>query len=262
VKRDGDAVAGLLNGADAAELPAWSLTMLHAGIGMAFARHVLAPLDPAAAPDTLRDALTRFVTLCRASSRAGYAGAALESLGLATRTLYPALLRPLDAHLAGVDADLPGYYWHGAGRAMYFEPPNMLPSMNAPWRAVRRLDEEAPHDTARRNIVAGLAWALTVVNMRHPQVMETFLRHHGALVAADDAFTNGMTSALMMRYDTTPDDPRIRAFVHHAPEAGGDALDTWRAVITGPAETALDVTYQGLRASNALGDLFHYRPVS
>ena len=132
--------------------------------------------------------------------------------------------------------------------------------MNAPWRVIRRLDVEAPHDLARRNILAGVAWALTVVNMRHPSVMETFLRHHGELAKSNDAFTNGVISALLMRYDTTREDAWIRPFVNNVPH-GDEALTTlWREVITAPCEEALGKTYRELSDSHSLEQVFHYRP--
>jgi hypothetical protein len=252
----------LLTDAATAGLPPWSLTMLHAGIGMSFAKKALAGLEPTSADDTVRSRIARFADLCRQSSRIGYAGAALESLGLATRTLYPKLVPVIDREIPNVDPSLHGYFWHGAGRAMYFDPMNMLPSVNAPWRAIRRLDEEAPHPLARRNALAGLAWALTVVNMRHPSVMESFLRHHAELAAADDAFANGVISALLMRYDTTRDDGRITPFVYHQPAEDAPAASRWRALITLPCEHALKVTYAELIAAGTLEDLFHYRPAA
>lgn len=258
VAQAGARATGLLSGPDAEGLPVWSLTMLHAGIGMSFAKHVLKPLEPTTAPAAVRAAIAEFVALCRASSWPGYAGAALESLGLATRTLYPSLVRIVDAQIPAVEPDLLGYFWHGVGRAMYFEPANMLPSVNAPWRAIRRLDEEAPHDTARRNILSGLSWAITVVNMRHPVVMEALLRHHGVMAAEDDAFSNGVTSALLMRYDTTRDDARIAPFVHNEPVGDDDLAALWRTLITGPCEDGLQRTYPRLRETRSLEALFRY----
>jgi hypothetical protein len=249
----------LLTDPSLASLPPWSMTMLHAGIGMSFAKAILVKLDPTSSSESIRAGIARFVTLCRNSSRPGYAGAALESLGLATRTLYPNMLLLIDREIPSVDPDLHGYYWHGAGRAMYFEPMGMLPSVNAPWRVIRRLDQEAPHDLAKRNILAGVAWALTVVNMRHPIVMEAFLRHHGALAAQNDAFTNGVTSALTMRYDTTREDKWIRPFVNNTPL--DDTLTAvWRKVITAPCELALAKSYAELSESHSLEQVFHYRP--
>jgi hypothetical protein len=240
-------------------LPPWSLTMLHAGIGMSFAKAVLKTLDPKSPPESVRAAIARFAALCRNSSRPGYAGAAIESLGLATRTLYPNLVPLIDREIPAVDPELHGYFWHGVGRAMYFEPMNMLPSVNAPWRAIRQLDEEAPSELARKNILAGISWAITVVNMKQPIVMEAFLRHHGELAERDDAFRNGLTSSLLMRYDTTRDGTNIAPFIHYQP-ADAAAHDTWKRLVGGPCEHALRATYAELKQAGALEQLFHYRP--
>lgn len=255
----GGPVAGLLDSPSVAMLPPWSMTMLHAGIGMSFAKHVLKRLEPTSPTDVVESAIEEFASLCRNSSRTGYAGAALESLGLATRTLYPNVALLIDMHMPSADPDLQGYFWHGAGRAMYFEPMNMLPSVNAPWRAIRRLDMEAPHDLARRNILSGLAWAITVVNMRDATVMETFLAHHGQAMAQNDAFTNGVTSSLMMRYDTTREDARIAPFIHYEPRDPAVAA-LWRQLITSPCEEALRREYGQLVSNHRLEQLFHYRP--
>lgn len=252
---------GLLTDPQYASLPLWSMTMLHAGIGMSFGKAILAKLEPTSSTEEIRAGLARFVRLCRDNSRRGYAGAALESLGLATRTLYPNMLRVLDAEIPNVDPDLHGYYWHGAGRAMYFEPMGMLPSVNAPWRVIRRLDIEAPHDLARRNILAGVGWALSIVNMRHPIVMETFLRHHAPLLQMNDAFTNGVISSLMMRYDTTRDDGHIAPYLRYEP-SDPEVARAWKTLIADPCETALNKTYAQLLATDSLEQVFHYRPVA
>jgi hypothetical protein len=253
---------GLLTDSALAGLPPFSLTMLHAGIGMSFAKAVLKGLEPDTPAGMVRDAIARFVSLCRSSSRPGYAGAALESLGLATRTLYPNLVALMDREIPPVEPVLQGYFWHGVGRAMYFDPMNLLPSVNAPWRMIKRLDAETPHDLAYRNALSGMSWAIAVVNMRNPSVMEAFLRHHGALLAQHDIFTDGVTSALMMRYDTTRDDAMIDPFVHYAPDPAEPAAEWWRTLVTEPCEHALQVTYGELLSAGTLEELFHYRPGS
>jgi len=255
----GEDPSGLLTGAAAASLPPWSLTMLHAGIGMSFAKKTLDGLTPTSEPTVVRTAIARFAALCRNSSRVGYTGAALESLGLATRTLYPDLVSTVDREIPNVDPELQGYFWHGVGRAIYFDPMNMLPSVNAPWRSVTRLDQEAPNAVARRDVLSGLAWAITLVNMRNPIVMETFLRHHADVAWSEDAFTNGVTSSMMMRYDTTRDDTRLSSFLAHQPADSAIAA-AWKSLITTPGEHALRVTYGELAEVPALEDLFHYRP--
>jgi hypothetical protein len=248
----------LLTGDMTKTLPPWSLTMLHAGIGMSFAKAVLKSLDVNSPADVVRAGIARFVALCRNSSRPGYTGAALESLGLATRTLYPNLIPMIDREMPAVDLELTGYFWHGVGRAMYFEPMNMLPSVNAPWRAVKRLEQDVPNERAYKNALSGISWAITVVNMRNPEVMEAFLRHHGELAERDDAFRNGLTSSLLMRYDTTRDGTNISPFIHYEPTEP-EALATWKRLIAAPCEHALRNTYGQLRQTNSLEELFHYR---
>ncbi|MEX1129034.1 MAG: hypothetical protein WD227_16240 [Vicinamibacterales bacterium] len=249
----------LLTDEATAALPPWSLTMLHAGIGMSFAKAILKTLDTTSTPDVVRAAVERFVSLCRNSSRPGYTGAALESLGLATRTLYPNLAALIDREIPSVDPELSGYFWHGVGRAMYFEPLNMLPSANAPWRAVTRLAQEVPAGLPYKNALAGISWAITVVNMRHPEVMSAFLRHHGDIAERDDAFRNGLTSSLLMRYDTTRDGTSISPFIHHEP-VDPVAQAAWHRFITTPCDDALRTTYPQLKRSTTLEQLFHYRP--
>jgi hypothetical protein len=261
LKREGgEDPQDLLTGDSTAALPAWSLTMLHAGIGMSFAKFVLGRLGSTPAPDAVRHAVTRFGALCRRSSRRGYAGVALESLGLAARTLHQKLVPLLDRDIAEVDPELHAYFWHGAGRAMYFDPTNMLPSSNGSRSMIANLEREAPHDLAYRNALAGISWETATVNMQNPEVMELFLRHHGALAARNDAFANGVSSAVVVRHDTTPRDEHIALFVGHEPRGNEAARSAWRTLVRSPCELALGQRYEELRQACALQDLFRYRP--
>ena len=262
-KANGADPVNVLTDDAAAGIPAWSLTMLNAGIGMSFANRLLKKLGDTPTADQVAEAVTRFERLCRDSASPGYAGAALESLGLATRTLYPNLVMPIHQDLERSHPDLVAYFWHGAGRATYFDPMTMLPSSNAPWSALDRIVKDAPSDLARLNMISGLSWAITVVNMRHPEVMESFLRHHAESLRANGAFHNGMTSALLMRYDTSYDDPFIHPFFLHEPAADDTVLvSAWKSMIAEPAEFALTTTYRQLREANQLEELFRYVPAT
>jgi hypothetical protein len=250
----------LLTDALAAGIPVQSLTMLHAGIGMSFANRVLRTLTPDSTPDQIRATIARFATLCRRSSRSGYTGAALESLGLAARTLYPQLVPVIHPQLREVDPELVSYFWHGAGRAIYFSPTTMLPAFNAPWRAMKEISE-APNETAYLNLLSGFAWAVTLVNMKNPEVMEAFLRHHQVTLGNSPAFSNGVTSAMLTRFDTTPDDQHILPFVRHVPaEADGGIAADWESLIMRPSTIALTDTYVTLKQAGRLEELFRYVP--
>jgi hypothetical protein len=248
----------LLTDASTATLPSHSLTMLHAGIGMSFANRLLRTLSNDSPPEVVRAAIRRFADLCRHSSRPGYTGAAYESLGLATRTLYPNLVLTIDRELPVCEPGLVGYFWHGVGRAIYFDPATLLPAFNAPWRAVAKIGNDAPHETAYLNMLSGLSWAITVVNMRNPEVMETFLRHHQPAVAGTGAFADGMTSSLLMRFDTSPDDQNVQAFLRHRPADAGVAR-LWDTFIARPGNMALTEGYMRLRQAAQLEELFRFK---
>ena len=242
-------------------LPAKSLTMLHAGIGMAFAKNNLQTITAKSSASDVRKAVQNIVTLCQNSSRQGYAGAAIESLGLVSRWLHDLpTLKAVDEQLAAIAPDLLGYLWHGAGRAVYFSPQNFIPGIHTPWRAVEMCKTEAPHELGRRNMVAGFAWAVTLVNMRYPVIMETVLKYHGEEFSRDDAFSNGVMSSIIMRYDITPDDPHIDLFLKYRP-AGSDAklVGLWDRLIKEPCDRALRVCYPALKENNRLEEVFHYQ---
>ncbi len=233
--RGGDP-AGLLA---AANVSPEALLMLHAGAGLALAEHVLGALAPAApTPGEVTRALRRFVELCDASSRPGFAAAALESLGLVTRCFFPDLVRPVDRELRRMPGPLGGYFWHGVGRAIYFVPVNFLPGYGSSVHALAMARREAPDPQAARDAIAGVVYALTLVNLSHPEVIEDLVRRAGEIVDGR-AFTEGLVSALLMRRATTPADPGLAAFLRHRPgRADGRLAGRWRELIAEPAANA------------------------
>ncbi len=244
-----------------ASVPAKAMTMLHAGIGLSFGRQCLKGLSASSSPAQLRKALEEFVTLCRECSRPGYAGCALESLGLVTLILHdPAMARALDRELATLDPEAATFMWRGAGRALYFHPKNFIPSFKCPWRGIAMSRAIAPHETARRNLRAGVAWPTTIVNMRHPEVMETVLLYQGEHDPDRDLFVNGVMSTMTMRYDTSPEDPYIKAFVEHKPDPRNELLcRLWKRDIKEPCEMAINEIHPVLSAHHKIDEVFHYQ---
>jgi hypothetical protein len=240
------APADLLQNAGFPTVPLSSLTMLHAGIGLALARRLLRPRTPFDPPERLMEAIGDYLTLCVDNSRPGYSGAAIESLGLVTRTWHPQLVLHVDQHLRTLNPLAREFFWHGAGRALYFYPPFVVPGAVSPWRAI---DREAPDEVARRNMKAGLAWAFTLVNVRQPRIIDRFARVNESLVAEDDAFAAGALSALVMALDTVPNHTYVRAFCDRS-----DVPAAVRALcdhVEGPLHAALV-------ESQRLGELFRY----
>jgi hypothetical protein len=235
--------------------------MLHAGMGLSIAHQSLMKLPPNSAPDVVRETVSRIVSLSKQCSRSGYTGAALESIGLVARNFHGlAVMRSVDQAMRQVDPDLIGYIWRGAGRAVYFSAPNFIPGWRTPWRAMKLTQREPADETGRRNMLAGFAWAATVVNMRHPIVMETILKYHGEELSSNDAFSNGVMSSLIMRYDTSPDDPNIAAFCRYRPSRPGSREAIWWDQLVGePARRALEEYYPVLKQANQLQEVFRYQ---
>jgi hypothetical protein len=242
-------------------LPSKSMTMLHAGIGLNFARACLRGLSAGSPRGDLRKALEEFIRLVRENSRRGYAGCALESLGLVTLILHdPAMARALDRELAEIDPVVATYMWRGAGRALYFHPKNFIPGFRCPWPGIEMSRQIAPHETARQNLRAGVAWPTTIVNMRNPEVMEGVLLYQGENYPDRDLFINGMTSSMVMRYDTSPDDPYIKSFIEHQPDPRNELLcRLWKRDVKEPCEMAVNVIHPVLKENFAIEEVFHYQ---
>lgn len=242
-------------------LPSRSMTMLHAGIGLSFGRGCLQGLSADSPRAELRKALEEFIKLCRENSRAGYTGCAFESLGLVSLIRHnPEMARALDRELAEIDPVVATYMWRGAGRALYFHPRNFIPGFRSPWPGIEMSRQIAPHETARKNLRAGVAWPTTIVNMRHPVIMENVLLYQGENSADRDLFINGMTSSMVMRYDTSPDDPYIKSFIEHQPDPRNELLcRLWKQDVKEPCEMAVNVIHPVLKANNAIEEVFHYQ---
>lgn len=248
----------LLGSAAGRSLPAKSLTMLHAGIGLGFAQRLLSLLGPEPSEAEVRRIVERVTTLCRENSLPGYEGAALESLGLVTRSFHAPLVPKVDQALGEVDPVAREYFWHGVGRALYFLPINFLPCGRVTWRPFEMGDREATDEAARHNVRAGLGWAFALVNMRQPEIVtRLLLAERGGDLAADSGFANGVASTAMMRRDTTPDGVLLDTFLRHRPE--GEAAPWWSSLVRHPMEVALERVYPGLVRNCRLGEIFRYR---
>jgi hypothetical protein len=241
------------------------LTMLHAGIGMSFAQHWLHTVNHLSSPEAIRQALQQIVALCRENSRPGYTGAALESLGLITQNgqfysaMRPdAMVQRVSQELAALDQEAWTYFWHGVGRAHYFLPIHFVPGYGSIWHAVRMLQHAVPNRLAWLNAIAGLSWAITMVNIRQPQIVAHFVQYHGAQLAADDGFANGVASALMMRYDTTPEAPFMAPFYQYRPDQA-EVEHLWHSLVRLPAQVAVQEYYPVLQHHGRLGEIFRYQ---
>lgn len=250
---------GLLTDPALDVLPAKSWIPLHTGMGLIFARRTFAASDPDELVDDSRQALERFIALCDSNCRPGYTGATCEALGLVVRNLHPHAVASVSRGLAELAPTYRSIFWHGMGRGLYFNLSQFLPGVSAMWRGVEKTRREPPDEEARLNALAGLAWALALVNIRHPKVLEGFLREHGEQLTDSEksAFANGASSALTLWYDTVGEDSYFTSFRQHQVNPTVAGLDEmWESLVCKPCDRALE-RYQQLRQGEGLGRLFH-----
>jgi hypothetical protein len=233
---------GLLTAADA-PLPAAALPLLHAGLGMALARRLLRPPLTAGRPAVLAERLERLLDLVRANARPEYEAVAIESCGLVVRVFRPWLHGAVARWMAGAGRHLERLYWHGAGRGMYFLPGSLAPLPGSARRALARSRREPPDALTRQDALAGLAFAVTMVNWRQPWLIERVFhmmaaapvagaRSHGGVAtpevdeAAEEdeqaAFASGVAACIFARRHTMPGEPSsVRPPVLAGLPAGG-----------------------------------------
>ena len=237
-----------------ADLPANVVVPLHTGAALAFAGRLLATDE--------RPDLAGWIARWQATACPGYGCLAVEALGLVARNLYPHLLPQLAGRLRALDPALAESFWHGAGRGLYFVPTHAVPYSGALERAFEKARREPPDEAGRQNALAGLAWALTLVNLRDPEILAGALwRHwrHGGERGSAAALANGVSSAVLVWYDVVGLDPHLAAFLGFRP--GSPALAAlWRDLVLGPCEEALQITYPQLRQSGGLAPLFRFQP--
>jgi hypothetical protein len=240
-------------------VPAKSLLMLHAGIGLCFGDRLLGVENPTLTSNSplseFRAVVEKFAELTQANARPGYLGAVIESLGLVTRDFYPDMLASVSQAVAEVVPEWEGFFWHGAGRALYFSRRYFLPALSTVWSGIDAQTHSVP---LRLTAMAGLSWAVVLVNMRQPPIVAAALQNFIVNSPLQDGFVNGLQSTTIMRQDTTPDAPFIRSFYHFRPSNPRLAAP-WERLVAVPGWRALDKYYPVLKASNVLGEVFQYQ---
>jgi hypothetical protein len=246
---------------DSAGVPAHVFVALHVGMGLSFANRSLSTLMKTPSPLEVRQAVESFTRLCKLCSTPGFEPVAFEALGLVTRNVYPHLVQSVARQSAGIDPELEEYFWHGVGRGLYFLPGNAMPASCAPWIAIKAAEREAPHEMARRNMLAGLVWAVTLVNLRHPEIPALFLKHHSNVLCQDDVFRNGLASAILIWLASSPQDPSLKSFFLFHPDAGDrNFCRLWNDQVKYPCRNML--REGGLRPEELLPvpTAFRYKP--
>lgn len=234
---------------------------LNVGMGLSFASRILSRLTAKPPAAQVREAVHAFMRLCENNAHPGFEAVAHEALGLVTRNVYSHLVQLVARQLAEIQPEIEEYFWHGVGRGLYFLPANAMPASCAPWIAVNAAQREAPHELARRNMLAGVVWAITLVNLRHPEILTLFVKYHRDAVCQDDVFRNGLTSAILIWLACSPEDPSLREFLRYRPDPEDRKLShLWNEQVTLACEGVLRDGGLGTDEQRRVPAAFRYRP--
>jgi hypothetical protein len=240
-----------------ASIPETTMVPMHAGMGTAFAGKVLSRLSRNPSGSELRDGMKRFFELCGANSRPGWNENAIEPMGLAVRSLHPQLLSRVSDALGDINTDSQRLFWHGVGRSLYFVPMNFITYGGSHERALATAISEAPSPEDRKNAVAGLVWAVTLVNICHPDVLRSLLRACEA-IRMPGASINGIVSALMIWKQMVPEDREFLPL--YLKPGSGSARDVrlWTDYVKSPAVHVFANVFPDLVARGRVASLFQY----
>jgi hypothetical protein len=241
-----------------AAVPEISMVSMHAGMGTSFAGKVLAQLNGDPSKPELQDAFKRFRELCCSNARPNWIENAIEPIGLGVRTLYPHLLARMSDAIGEINEDAQRLYWHGAGRSLYFVPMNFMTFGGSHERALKTAISEAPTIPDRNNAVAGLVWAIALVNICHPDVLRSLLRTADG-IRMRSAVINGIMSALMLWKHMVPEDREFLPIYTRPGTGNARDMRLWNEYVVGPASYAFSVTYPGLLAEGRIASLFEYK---
>jgi hypothetical protein len=201
--------------------------------------------------------MERFFDLCRANARPGWYENAIEPMGLSVRTLHPHLLARVSDAIGEIDTNFQRLFWHGVGRSLYFVPMNFVTYGGSHERALRTAIAEAPTLEDRRNAVAGVVWAVTLVNICHPAILKNLLRACTG-IRMPGAMKNGIVSALMVWNHMVPEDREfLRAYSRSAPGGSRDA-QLWNDFVVAPYRHAFERVFPGLAEQGRIATLFQY----
>jgi hypothetical protein len=211
-------------------LPPNCLLPLHTGTGLALAEEALRRAGAAG----LRAALDQLHQSCTLNTGASYAEVVFEPLGLVAVTIYPNLVAEIGRELGSFGGGLAAYYWHGAGRGLYFTPFHFVPGASARRRAIAAALSIPDTLEGQQNAMAGLAWAMALVNVRQPEILDHILRVHQEQIQLSDAFANGVRSAMKVWHSLRLGNSQPRQFVSTLDEPGFGTR--WSSLFRFPAE--------------------------
>ena len=245
---------GIMMDGQAATMPEKSLTMMHAGLGLAFAESLMKQVTVESSSQEIERVLKTFIRLCNNNSRPGYVGCALESLGLVTRCFNYPLVDMVQKVLADVDPVVWEYFWRGAGRALYFSPGHMMQPLFSPWIAA---EMEAPNERAFKILKAGISWPTNIVNMRQPEIFEDLIVRRGAEEEYEGTIRHGVAASTTMALDITPNHPLVPKYLDYKVKSTDSKVkELWEKLVREPVYRAVHRYQPILRKHNMMEEVF------
>lgn len=244
------------------EMLSASRLALHTGAGMSFARFTLSRWTVNAQEPSLGAVIEEFLEVAGERALPNYRRCLVEPLGLVVRTLYSQLTSPISRLLYARSREDCALFWHGSGRGLYFSPLQMVPSVRLRNWSLDEAVSNAPGVEARANLLSGFFWAMTLVNIRHPEVITYFLggrpiEHWEPDVAA---ISDGVSAALLVWHHLTGDHATTEHFLGHVPSDARERLRRfWEDQIVSLSYRRLTHEYDRLRRDDRIADIFRFQ---
>jgi hypothetical protein len=248
---------GIMWEGQAASMPEKSLTMMHAGLGLAVAESLMKQLTLDSKPKEVERVLKAFIKLCNNNSREGYVGCALESLGLVTRCFNYPMVGLVQSILADVDPIAWEFFWRGAGRALYFSPGHMMQPLFSPWIAA---EMEAPNEKAFRILKAGISWPTNIVNRGNHEMFEVVIKRRGAAEENEGTIRHGVAASTTMAMDITPNHPVVKSYLEYKPKSSDPKVQAlWGKLVHEPVHRAVTRYQPILKRHKMLDQVFRFQ---
>ncbi len=209
--------------------PDWAQIPFHAGMGSALAMDTLERAVTNPTPGAIASAVARVEELCLVLSADGWHDVALEALGFTLQGLFGELAADVIRWVRTAKPSLAGLVGHGVGRALYFSPTSALPLAHTRRRVLDELFTCRRPADERANMIAGFAWAATLVNLRDPFVLEPYAED-AVRLGVEGEFARGIHDALAVWLSCAPGDPKTVAFLTHLPRSAV-SQDCWRRLL-------------------------------
>jgi hypothetical protein len=161
-----------------------------------------------------------------------------------------------------MDSNLALYFWHGVGRAMYFSPDSFLPVRNLGWSNLNSARSLPPSRIARVNAVAGLAWAVTLVDLQRPRIIEVFVQGCSGQEWEVQAMANGVTSAATVWLDYSGQPAEVEKLCVHQPAGRFQRPAIWDDVVRQPCTNLLNGPTTDFAQRGQVDQIFQYQEPS